>query len=57
MRKGMSLEDSRNYIMTGSLDGNIPAKARAVAVGMFLVALGAEMQDEIIERTEFTTVG
>ncbi len=41
--KGMSLEDSRNYIMTGCLDGNIPAKARTVAVGMFLVALGYDI--------------
>ena len=39
----MSLEDSRNYVMTGCLDGNVPALSRTVAVGMFLVALGYDI--------------
>jgi len=43
MRQGMSLEDSRNYVMTGCLDGNVPALSRTVAVGMFLVALGYDI--------------
>ncbi len=41
--QGMSIEDSRNYIMTGCLDGNIPAKARTVAVGMFIIALAYDI--------------
>jgi pyruvate formate-lyase/glycerol dehydratase family glycyl radical enzyme len=43
VRQGLSREDSRNYIMTGCLDGNIPAMSRTVAVGMFLVALGYDI--------------
>lgn len=41
--QGMSLADSRNYIMTGCLDGNIPAMSRTVAVGMFLVSLAYDI--------------
>lgn len=39
MRQGMSLEDSREYVMTGCLDGNIPAMSRTVAVPMFIIPL------------------
>ncbi|WP_300458143.1 pyruvate formate lyase family protein [Desulfobacula sp.] len=39
MRNGMSLEDAREYIMTGCLDGNIPGKSRNVAVGMVVIPL------------------
>jgi pyruvate-formate lyase len=39
LKHGLSLEESRQYIMTGCLDGNIPALSRTVSVGMFIVSL------------------
>ena len=35
---GCSIEDARDYCMTGCLDGNIPAKTRTQTVIMFIVA-------------------
>ena len=39
MQNGLSLEDSREYVMTGCLDGNVPGMSRTVAVGMFIASL------------------
>ena len=36
---GVPLEDARDYILTGCLDGNLPGKSRTVAIGMFVVPL------------------
>ncbi len=35
---GIPIEDARDYVMTGCLDGNIPAKTRTQTVVMFIVA-------------------
>ncbi|MBN1974655.1 MAG: hypothetical protein JW787_13530 [Sedimentisphaerales bacterium] len=43
LKNGMSLEDSREYIMTGCLDGNIPAISRTVSIGMFVVSLAFDI--------------
>jgi len=37
VKNGLSLEDAREYVMTGCLDGNIPGISRSVAVIMFVV--------------------
>lgn len=42
-RHGVSLEDSRDYIMTGCLDGNIPGQSRCVAVAFFIVSLAFDI--------------
>ncbi|MEJ2109528.1 MAG: pyruvate formate lyase family protein [Acidobacteriota bacterium] len=39
MRYGIPLKDARNYVITGCLDANLPAKSRTVAIGMFIVPL------------------
>ena len=36
---GLTLEEAREYIMTGCLDGNVPALSRTTAIGMFIVSL------------------
>lgn len=38
-RRGAALEDARDYVMTGCLDGNIPGRSRTIACGMFIVPL------------------
>ncbi len=38
VNNGMSLEASRNYCMTGCVDGNIPAKSRTQVVVFFIIA-------------------
>ncbi len=43
LKNGMSLEDAREYIMTGCLDGNIPALSRTVSIGMFVVSLAFDI--------------
>lgn len=37
-QNGLSVEEARDYVMTGCLDGNIPAKTRTQTVIMFIVA-------------------
>ncbi len=39
MRYGISLEEAREYVLTGCLDANLPGKSRTVAIGMFVVPL------------------
>jgi pyruvate formate-lyase/glycerol dehydratase family glycyl radical enzyme len=39
MRYGIPLEEAREYVITGCLDANLPAKSRTVAIGMFIVPL------------------
>jgi pyruvate formate-lyase/glycerol dehydratase family glycyl radical enzyme len=43
LKNGMSLDDARDYIMTGCLDGNIPAISRTVSIGMFIVSLAFDI--------------
>jgi pyruvate formate-lyase/glycerol dehydratase family glycyl radical enzyme len=38
-RYGIPLEEARDYVITGCLDANLPAKSRTTAVGMFVVPL------------------
>jgi pyruvate-formate lyase len=40
---GMSLEDAREYILTGCLDGNVPGLSRTVAVPFFIVSLAFDI--------------
>jgi len=38
-RYGVALEEAREYVLTGCLDANLPAKSRTTAIGMFVVPL------------------
>ena len=51
---GVPLEDARDYVLTGCLDANIPAKSRTAAIGMFIVPLVFEifLRDGIDPNTE-----
>ncbi len=40
---GVPLEEARDYVMTGCLDANLPAKSRTAAVGMFVVPLAFDI--------------
>ncbi|AOT69804.1 pyruvate formate lyase family protein [Geosporobacter ferrireducens] len=38
-RNGLPIEDARDYVMTGCLDGNIPGRTRTIACGMFIAPM------------------
>lgn len=40
---GVPLEQARDYILTGCLDANLPARSRTSAIGMFIVPLVLQM--------------
>ena len=35
-RYGLDVENARDYVMTGCLDGNIPGRSRTISLGMFI---------------------
>ena len=39
MHYGASLEEAREYVLTGCLDANLPGRSRTTAIGMFVVPL------------------
>ncbi|MGI6424238.1 MAG: pyruvate formate lyase family protein [Tepidanaerobacteraceae bacterium] len=52
-RHGVSIEDARDFVMTGCLDGNIPGRTRTIACGMFIVPMVLDifMNDGIDSKT------